>query len=111
MLCSAICAVQKTSTNPRWQRLSAGLPVIRDGYRGQIEFDYGGKDQNWELNLCHLNKPLLKKAARMIADRINALDGCNRPSVLAAEKAVQKRDKSSNRKSRPNCWFCTGDMR
>lgn len=45
--------------------------VYRDGYKGPIEFDYGGKDDNWELNLYHLGRPFLMKATKMIADRIN----------------------------------------
>lgn len=45
--------------------------VYRDGYRGRIEFDYGGKDDAWELNLYHKNKPFLKKATEMIASSIN----------------------------------------
>ena len=50
--------------------------VYRDGYKGRIEFDYGGKDADWELNLYHMDKPFLKSATQMIADRINALDEC-----------------------------------
>lgn len=46
--------------------------VCRDGYKGQIEFDYGGKDDDWTLNLYHKNKPFLMQAAEKIADRINA---------------------------------------
>lgn len=45
--------------------------VYRDGYKGRIEFDYGGKDNAWELNLYHKNKPFLIKATEMIAKRIN----------------------------------------
>ena len=46
--------------------------VYRDGYKGQIEFDYGGKDDDWTLNLYHKNKPFLMQATGKIADRINA---------------------------------------
>lgn len=42
--------------------------VYRDGYKGEIEFDYGGKDQEWELNLYHLNKKFLVAATQMIAE-------------------------------------------
>ena len=45
--------------------------VYRDGYKGQIEFDYGGKDDDWTLNLYHKNKPFSMQATEMIADRIN----------------------------------------
>ena len=45
--------------------------VYRDGYRGQIEFDYGGKGDEWELNLYHKNKVFLIKATEMIAEGIN----------------------------------------
>ena len=45
--------------------------VYRDGYKGQIEFDYGGKDDDWTLNLYHKNKPFLMQAAGMIVKRIN----------------------------------------
>lgn len=42
--------------------------VYRDGYRGRIEFDYGGKEKDWELNLYHLNKKYLIEATKMIAE-------------------------------------------
>lgn len=47
--------------------------VYRDGYRGEIQFEYGfnaaiGK---WELNLFHLNKRFLVRAASSIAEKIN----------------------------------------
>ena len=45
--------------------------VYRDGYKGQIEFDYGGSANNWELNLYHKNNPFLMKATEMIAATIN----------------------------------------
>jgi hypothetical protein len=51
--------------------------VYRDGYKGRIEFDYGGKDNDWELNLYHMDKPFLINATQMIADKINKMDGCN----------------------------------
>lgn len=41
--------------------------VYRDGYSGSIEFDYGGQDREWELNLYHKNHPFLKEAAACIA--------------------------------------------
>lgn len=45
--------------------------IYRDGYAGNIEFDYGGKDQNWELNLYHLNKRFLVEATKIIEDEFN----------------------------------------
>lgn len=42
--------------------------VYRDGYRGRIEFDYGGKEKDWELNLYHLNKKYLIEVTKMIAE-------------------------------------------
>ncbi len=50
--------------------------VYRDGYRGNIEFDYGGEGHAWELNLYHMGKPYLIIATQMIADRINNMDSC-----------------------------------
>ena len=44
--------------------------VYRDGYRGRIEFDYGGKEKDWELNLYHLNKKYLIEATKMIAEEL-----------------------------------------
>lgn len=44
--------------------------VYRDGYKGRIEFDYGGKDQNWELNLYHKNNKFLIHAVGLIATAI-----------------------------------------
>ena len=41
--------------------------IYRDGYKGRIEFDYGGKDQDWELNLYHLNNKFLIRATSLIA--------------------------------------------
>lgn len=41
--------------------------VYRDGYKGRIEFDYGGKEQEWELNLYHLNNKFLVCATSLIA--------------------------------------------
>ena len=45
--------------------------VYRDGYQGRIEFDYGGMEDEWELNLYHKNKPFLIRATEMIAKGIN----------------------------------------
>lgn len=46
--------------------------VYRDGYRGEIEFDYGGEGQEWELNLYHLNRKFLVDATRMIESELRA---------------------------------------
>ncbi len=46
--------------------------VYRDGYNGTIEFDYGGKADEWELNLYHKNKKFLIQATTMIAQEMNA---------------------------------------
>ena len=45
--------------------------VYRDGYRGRVEFDYGGMGNDWELNLYHKNDVFLIKATNLIADKIN----------------------------------------
>ena len=45
--------------------------VYRDGYKGRIEFDYGGMGDDWELNLYHENNAFLIKATNLIADKIN----------------------------------------
>ena len=45
--------------------------VYRDGYKGRIEFDYGGMGDDWELNLYHKNNAFLIKAAGRIATKIN----------------------------------------
>lgn len=45
--------------------------VYRDGYKGRIEFDYGGKDDDWELNLYHKNNAFLIKATGLIAAKMN----------------------------------------
>ena len=45
--------------------------VYRDGYKGRIEFDYGGMEDDWELNLYHKNNVFLIKAAGLIANKIN----------------------------------------
>ena len=42
--------------------------VYRDGYKGRIEFDYGGKDQDWELNLYHKNNKFLIRTTGLIAE-------------------------------------------
>ena len=44
--------------------------VYRDGYKGSIEFDYGGKDSDWELNLYHMNNSFLIKATASIAEAL-----------------------------------------
>lgn len=41
--------------------------VYRDGYQGEIEFDYGGKDDSWELRLYHKNDHFLMEASACIA--------------------------------------------
>lgn len=46
--------------------------VYRDGYKGTIEFDYGGQDAEWELHLYHKNKKFLIAATSMIAEELNA---------------------------------------
>lgn len=45
--------------------------VYSDGYNGQIEFDYGGDDNGWEINLYHLNDKFLIEAITLIASGIN----------------------------------------
>ena len=45
--------------------------VYRDGYKGRIEFDYGGMGDDWELNLYHKNNAFLIKATGMIAAKMN----------------------------------------
>lgn len=45
--------------------------VYRDGYNGRIEFDYGGMDHDWELNLYHMNKKFLIEATKMISDEFD----------------------------------------
>lgn len=45
--------------------------VYRDGYRGKIEFEYGGKDEDWELHLFHLNNKFLIRATGLIAEELN----------------------------------------
>lgn len=47
--------------------------VYRDGYKGSIEFDYGGQDMDWELNLYHMRNKFLIKATGMIADAFEAV--------------------------------------
>ena len=50
--------------------------VYRDGYKGQIEFDYGGKNEEWCLNLYHKNNRFLIQATETIASRFNQIDHC-----------------------------------
>jgi hypothetical protein len=45
--------------------------VYRDGYKGNIEFEYGGKADNPELYLYHNNNLFLIKAVELIANTIN----------------------------------------
>lgn len=47
--------------------------VYRDGYKGNIEFEYGFNDDigKWDLNLFHLNDRFLIKATAKIADILN----------------------------------------
>ncbi len=47
--------------------------VYRDGYRGEIQFEYGFNTTigKWELNLFHLNKRFLVSAVSRIAEKIN----------------------------------------
>ena len=47
--------------------------VYRDGYKGQIEFDYGGKNDDWCLNLYHKNNRFLIQATVMIVDKFNQI--------------------------------------
>lgn len=48
--------------------------VYRDGYNGRIEFDYGGMDEDWELNLYHKNNKFLIEATKMISDEFKNLN-------------------------------------
>jgi len=50
--------------------------VYRDGYKGQIEFDYGGANAVWCLNLYHKDNPFLVQATEMIASRFKQIDQC-----------------------------------
>lgn len=47
--------------------------VYHDGYKGEIQFEYGFNDNigKWELNLYHLNNRFLISATSKIAERIN----------------------------------------
>lgn len=45
--------------------------IYRDGYKGDIEFEYGGMDNQWELNLYHLNNKFLIEATSLISVEIN----------------------------------------
>jgi len=47
--------------------------VYRDGYKGEIEFEYGFNDSigKWELNLFHMNHKFLISATAKIAEKIN----------------------------------------
>ena len=48
--------------------------VYRDGYKEQVEFDYGGANAEWCLNLYHKDHPFLVQATEMIASRFNQID-------------------------------------
>ena len=47
--------------------------VYRDGYKGEIEFEYGFNTHigKWDLNLYHLNNKFLIAATAKIAEKIN----------------------------------------
>jgi hypothetical protein len=47
--------------------------VYRDGYKGEIQFDYGFNTHTgkWDLNLYHLDNKFLIAATTEIAKRIN----------------------------------------
>lgn len=47
--------------------------VYRDGYKGEIQFEYGFNSSigKWDLNLFHLNNKFLMSAAAKIAEKIN----------------------------------------
>lgn len=47
--------------------------VYRDGYRGEIQFEYGFNPAigKWDLNLFHRNNRFLVSAAGKIAEEIN----------------------------------------
>jgi len=51
--------------------------VYRDGYNGEIQFEYGFNQSigKWDLNLFHLNDKFLKKATAKIAEKINGQIG------------------------------------
>lgn len=42
--------------------------IYKDGYNGNIEFEYGFNGKKWDLNLYHLNNKFLIKATTLIAD-------------------------------------------
>ena len=48
--------------------------VYRDGYEGEIQFEYGNANaiNKWELNLFHLNNKFLIAATNAIATILNA---------------------------------------
>ena len=47
--------------------------VYRDGYKGEIQFEYGFNTDigKWDLNLYHLNNKFLIAATAKIAEQIN----------------------------------------
>lgn len=47
--------------------------VYRDGYKGEIQFEYGFNTNlsKWDLNLYHLNNKFLIAATAKIAEKIN----------------------------------------
>ncbi len=48
--------------------------VYRDGYEGEIQFEYGFNTRigKWDLNLYHLNNKFLIAATAKIAEKINS---------------------------------------
>lgn len=45
--------------------------VYREGYKGNIEFDYGFNGKKWDFNLYHMNVNFLIEATSQIADELN----------------------------------------
>lgn len=47
--------------------------VYRDGYKGEIQFEYGFNSHigKWDLNLYHLNDKFLIAATAKIAEKVN----------------------------------------
>ena len=50
--------------------------IYRDGFKGDIEFNYGGDKDEWNLFLFHLNNKFLMKATELIATKLNANPNC-----------------------------------
>ena len=61
--------------------------VYRDGYRGEIHFEYGFNTHigKWDLNLYHMNKKFLIAATTKIAEKLNRELGDTWSSVNAAK--------------------------